>query len=408
VFSRTPRSEPWTTPQRYDFVTAEDDFAVQSLIGHVEANRSYYNAVLLLATDPNTVAIEFENMAWGPGQVMSDHVDPTPLDVFGSYVAFPLAKPSQGIDDTAVVDIAAALNGTDPTRQQWALDRLAGMSEVDRQSVLERLPLASAKSERLNSMSTRGVFAEGKLGHCNLSEEIDNTRFWKWEEHPIPIQAPDIAAVTPVTPTPQQQTAIPTAFPQPMVNIVAPTAAPDPVGLAAALRLLGTPDIFRDMSGRAAVANLLKKLSDKSISIAEAATAARQIQSKQGSAGAAGSGSAGAGGAGSPGGTPATGLGSPRTSPSDRPSTTNQDLQDLQDLQHVLRSAQDKDLISPEAAQGAYTHAVRGAYDPEFVRTGGTGAAGTTAPTVAVAAATDAQLGQAAAVQFFDAFDIDT
>ena len=67
-------------------------------------------------------------------------------------------------------------------------DQLAAMSDADCQSVLERLPLASAKSERLNSMATRGVFAEGKLGHCNVSEEIDNTRFWKWEEHPIPIE----------------------------------------------------------------------------------------------------------------------------------------------------------------------------------------------------------------------------
>lgn len=269
-------------PQRTDFVSAEDDLAVQSLIAHIEANRTYYNSVLMLATDPNSIAIEFESKPWTPGQFMADHVDPTPLDVFGSYVAYPLAKQQATVDDTVVVDIAAALNGNDPARRQWAADKLAAMSDADRQSVLERLPLASAKSERLNTMTTRGVFAEGKLGHCNISEEIDNTRFWKWDEHPIPIEAPGINPVTPIQPQPQQVSATPTAFPQSLVNIVNPPPAPDPAGLTAALSLLGTPNIFRDMSGKQEVADLLKKLSDNSIAIAEAANKAREIQAKYG------------------------------------------------------------------------------------------------------------------------------
>lgn len=52
--------------------------------------------------------------------------------------------------------------------------------------------------------------------------------------------------------------------------------------MAAALNLLSTPDIFRDMSGRAEVADLLKHLSDKTIDIAEAANRAREIQAKYG------------------------------------------------------------------------------------------------------------------------------
>jgi len=320
-------------PQRVDFISAEDDLALQNLISHIDANRTYYNSVLLLATDPNAIAIEFESMTWTPGQVMSDHVDPTPLDVFGSYVAFPLAKQQTGVDDTVVVDIAAALNGNDPARRQWALDTLAGMSEADRQSVLERLPLASAKSERLNTMPTRGVFAEGKLGHCNVSEEIDNTRFWKWEEHPIPIEAPGINPVTPIQPQPQQVSAAPTAFPQSLVNIVNPSPAPDPTGLGAALSLLGTPNIFRDMSGRQEVADLLKKLSDNSIAIAEAANRAREIQAKYGSASAAvapsGGGGAGSGGGGAGQGTGGGGGSAPPPAPQ-----TQQQQQSLQNENH--------------------------------------------------------------------------
>lgn len=262
-------------------LSAEEAYQLKRLRDHVAAHIDHYASVIQLGTNETQIARQFEAVPWAPG-TMDDHVDPTPLDVFGSYVAYPLAKRLTGVDDTVVVDIAAALNGNDPARRQWAAERLAAMSDADRQSVLERLPLASAKSERLNSMATRGVFAEGKLGHCNVSEEIDNTRFWKWEEHPIPIEAPDINPVTPIQPTPQQVSATPTAFPQSLVNIVNPSPAPDPTGLTAALSLLGTPNIFRDMSGKQEVADLLKKLSDNSIAIPEAANKAREIQAKYG------------------------------------------------------------------------------------------------------------------------------
>ena len=334
-------------PQRIDFVSAEDDLAVQSLIAHIEANRTYYNSVLMLATDPNTIAIEFESTPWTAGQFMADHVDPTPLDVFGSYVAYPLAKQLTTVDDTVVVDIAAALNGNDPARRQWALERLAAMSDEDRQSVLERLPLASAKSERLNTMATRGVFAEGKLGHCNVSEEIDNTRFWDWQTSPIPIQAPDIAAVQPVTPTPQQQPGTtPTAFPSSLVNIVNPSSAPDPAGLAAALNVLGTPNIFRDMSGRQEVADLLKKLSDNSIAIAEAANRAREIQAKYGGLG-VGEGASSTGG----------NLGGIRA----RPTEASRAVRDLQDFRTELKNGVRDNFTSRPKAQESYENAVESA-----------------------------------------------
>jgi hypothetical protein len=271
---------PTRTPEKS--LTPEERHQINKLTDHFERNKDYYNRVILLATDPTAIAIQFEGNTWTPGETLADHADPMPLEVFGSYVAYPLAKKAAQIDDTLAVDIAAALNGNDPGRRQWGQDKLAAMSETERAEVMERVALASAKSERLITLPTRGVFAEGKLGHCNVSEEIDNTRFWKWEEHPIPFEAPGINPVTPIQPQPQQVGATPTAFPQSLVNIVNPSPAPDPTGLGAALSLLGTPNIFRDMSGRQEVADLLKKLSDNSIAIAEAANKAREIQAKYG------------------------------------------------------------------------------------------------------------------------------
>ncbi|WP_067469881.1 hypothetical protein [Nocardia amamiensis] len=355
TFIRRPGPRPADLPPTWSpakSLTPEEYQAAQRLIDHANSNNAYYNRAIMLATRTADISVAFESMPWQDGKTLADVAMPTPLEVFGNHVAYPLTA------------IGVVVGGPPP----------------------------EAQAERLITMPTRGVFAEGKLGHCNIAEEIDNTRFWKWEEHPIPIQAPDIAPVTPTTPNPTPTTPTPTQFPQSLVNVVSPTAAPDPVGLAAALQLLGTPDIFRDMSGRAEVADLLKKLSDNTISIAEAANRAREIQAKYGSSAAGGSG----GGAAEP----SVGLGSGRTTPSDRSSTTTQDLQDLQ---HVLGNAQAKNLMTPQTAQDTFTKAAQRAYDPDYV-TVGTRAPGTTVP---VTAANDTQLGQAAAVEFFNATDVD-
>lgn len=276
---RPPAPTPIMSPDKS--LSPEEAYQLKRLKDHVASNIDYYASVIQLRTDVTAIAREFETVPWPP-TTMDDFVDPTPLEVFGSYVAYPLVNVQSGVDDALVVDIAAALNGTDPAAKQRAVDALAAMSDEDRALTLQRLPLASAKSERLITQPTRGVFAEGKLGHCSISEEIDETRFWKWEEHPIPFEAPEIAPVTPIQPQPQAVSATPTPFPTSLLNIVNPSPAPDPTGLAAALSLLGTPNIFRDMSGRQEVADLLKKLSDNSISIAEAANKAREIQAKYG------------------------------------------------------------------------------------------------------------------------------
>jgi len=269
-------------PNRSEFVPIEDDHAAELLLSHIRANASYYDRVLWLSEDPGAIATRFELMAWDASTTVADHVIPSPLETFGSFVAFPLAATSELPDDALIVDIAHALAVDDPARRAWAMEHLAELDENTRAEVLRRIALASSRSERLMTMPTRGVFAEGKLGHANVAEEIDNTRFWKWEEHPIPIEAPEIAPVVPVQPTPQAQDGTPMAMPPSLVNIVNPTAAPDPAGLAAAMTAISTPDIFRDMSGRAEVAGLLKNLSDNTIKIAEAANRAREIQAKYG------------------------------------------------------------------------------------------------------------------------------
>ncbi|MFB9876991.1 papain-like cysteine protease family protein [Planobispora siamensis] len=99
------------------------------------------------------------------------------------------------------------------------------------------------------SVPTPGVFAEAVPGACNSCEVIDDTRFWRWEEELIPGEPADIMPLSTATrrTTPPGVTA--EDFPAPLVRMQATPRAPDPTGLAAALSLIGTPNLFRDITG---------------------------------------------------------------------------------------------------------------------------------------------------------------
>lgn len=224
-------------------LTPEENGAIERLIKHLAGHTHYYERLLNLSRTRDDVAAAFEGINWDAGSKLIDHIDPTPLETLGTTVAYARSD----MDEEPI--------GPDPKRRM---------------------------AERLVTLPTHGVFAEGKLGHCSIAEEIDNTRFWKWEEHPLPIHAPDINPVTPVTPTPQPLQVTPTPFPTSVVNIVNPPEAPAPTGLGAALQAITTPNIFRDMSGREEVAELLQKLSDNTIKIADAANRAQEIRNKYG------------------------------------------------------------------------------------------------------------------------------
>jgi len=204
-------------------------------------------------------ASELAGLGVGGGASLLEKVDNRPLEVLGDFVAYPCVDPD------------------------WS-EKIKAKIPPD----LPDIPTI----ERLITLPTRGVFAEAKLGHCNASEEIDNTRFWDWQQSPIPHMAPEIAPVQPVTPqaiAPDGVQATP--LPESSLNIVNPPSAPDPTGMGAALSALATANIFRDMSGLSQVTDLLKKLSDNSVAIAGVAASSRGAGGSGGSSGGSGGGS---------------------------------------------------------------------------------------------------------------------
>jgi hypothetical protein len=131
------------------------------------------------------------------------------------------------------------------------------------------------------SVPTRGVYGESVMGACNSCEVKDDTRFWRFEEspcgdEPTPIQSPgtDSRRADPGNLQPKD-------LPTPIINIQNSPAAPDPTGLAAVLQILGTPGIFKDITGlegnqRNALAAFQSALSASQSFGGEAAQAVRE------------------------------------------------------------------------------------------------------------------------------------
>lgn len=230
-------------PKVDQLTTAEDHAAVLRLKEHLKQRSAYYARVLDLTRHSDDYARELDAVAWNGTSTALDHLSPMPLEVLGDYLAF--------------------------ERVDW--------DEGDEEEEEEE---PDVMAEQLMSLPTRGVFAEAKLGHANVAEEIDETRLWRWDEHPLPFVASDIAAAQPVTPTPGDLPLQATPLPAQGVTIQAPAALPEPQGLAAALKVLSTPDIFRDMSAADEVQELLGDLIEGAVDMAGAANRAKEIQQK--------------------------------------------------------------------------------------------------------------------------------
>lgn len=218
-----------------------DAFVQAVLLQHLNDNRGYYNRVVWLMMDTSDRQMFVESALEDYPSLVAG-IDTVPLAVSGNIVAFPY-------------------DGTVPN---WA-DEKPDDANDSRESIV--------------TLPTRGVFAEAMLGHCNACEKRDVTRMWDWTE----MTEEEPPAISDVTPGPRG-TAPDIAqgtLPQNVIQISQPPAAPDPTGLAAALRVLGTPNIFRDETGLQEVSSLLNTLANGAVTtLAGAQKVAQQAQQK--------------------------------------------------------------------------------------------------------------------------------
>lgn len=199
------------------------------LINHLQAHRLYYSQAVFRALDPATVTLLLAGYSYR-GRPVTALVDPQPVTTAGNYLVF----------KTHVTPDNEAQDDEQREWAQWLQDHGVDMDHV---------------KEDLVPLPSGGVFAEAVLGRYNAAEKLDITRFWNWQDSPIPILPPDISPVKMDSlATPTDLKASP--FSQPLVNIVSPTSLPDPTGLGATLQAISNGNMFRDMSGLAATIGL--------------------------------------------------------------------------------------------------------------------------------------------------------
>jgi hypothetical protein len=226
-------------PEKIEDPKEVDKIKEAFLLKHLNANSGYYNRAIWFLMDPVERRLYLE-MALGHDSELLSAIDDKPIAVSGNHVAFVYDGPLPSGADDAV--------GPEPL-------------------------------ESIVTLPTRGLFAEAQLGHCNSCEKRDVTRMWNWNE--MTTEEPPV--ITGVEPGPGGQipAITPMQLPSNVIQIAPTPAAPDPVGLAAALKLLGTPDIFRDMSGLDEASTILGKLVDGTVStLAGMVNAAGQAKQK--------------------------------------------------------------------------------------------------------------------------------
>lgn len=221
----------------------------QRLADHLMAHRLHYSQAVYRSLDPGQVTLLLSRYRF-QGKPLVARVDPQPVTVAGNYLVFrmhvlPYHRARDGAEDgvreRAVGDVRDG--GRDDEEVEWA--RWLDDHGISFDTV----------SDDLVPLPSGGVFAEAVLGRFNSAEKLDITRFWNWQDSPIPITPPEISAVQ-LESRRESEDLKPGNFSQPLVNIVNPTSLPDPQGISAVLQAVANGNMFRDMSGLASTVGL--------------------------------------------------------------------------------------------------------------------------------------------------------
>lgn len=197
--------------------------AGSSLIDHLNENALHYSQAIWLTADPLALSRVLAGYRY-EGRSCVAALDLRPVVMTGNYLGF-----LWHFEDEA-------------EREAWLEDK--GFTESESNGVEAMVPLPSG-----------GVFAEAVLGRFNAAEKLDLSRFWNWQDSPIPILPPDIKPVETGSRARDPNLKIDGLEAQ-AVHITQPPGLPDPSGLQATLQSLTASNIFRDMSGIAATSSL--------------------------------------------------------------------------------------------------------------------------------------------------------
>lgn len=192
-----------------------ESIADDDLVKHLNDNAFYYSQAVWRSLDSATLGLLLSPYTFA-GRPMIETIDPVPVAVAGNYLVF----------------------RTYAEDESWT------------EFLEEKNLKLGRQQETIVPLPSGGVFAEAVLGRSNSAEKLDVTRFWDWQDSPIPIEAPEIAALQSGSRA-QPEDLEPGQLSGSVLNIVNPPALPDPQGMAAILAAIQNGNMFRDMSGLA-------------------------------------------------------------------------------------------------------------------------------------------------------------
>ncbi|MBD3336847.1 MAG: hypothetical protein GF355_15145, partial [Candidatus Eisenbacteria bacterium] len=200
---------------------------LEEIYDHLMANQLYYSQQIWLRADQQSLIMQLAGYKYdlpdGTPLPVTDYIDPTPVTVAGNYLAFRFTYEE------------------DKVWQTWRREQLA----------------SARPGVDLIPIPTGGVFAEAVLGEFNAAEKLDATRFWKWDDSPIPFDAPEISAAEAGR---HQRISFPRpgSLPESILSIQDPLPLPALAGTGDLLKALVASTIFRDMSGADITQALMK------------------------------------------------------------------------------------------------------------------------------------------------------
>jgi hypothetical protein len=205
----------------------EDVELADRLVAHLNDHLEHYHQVIWMSLDPQRRFMLLDSVLV-PG-------------LGGRSIASVCANQLVGIVGNSLVLPVAPGQRLDPT--------LAGGNGDAPASLLNAYATPPVPPMRL-SLPTRGVHAEAVMGACTACEEIDDARYWRWTNDGQ-LELPSILPVGTESRATTEPDLTPTPLPAPLVSIQAAPTLPDPTGLAPALGLLSTPNLFGDVTGLA-------------------------------------------------------------------------------------------------------------------------------------------------------------
>ena len=260
----------------YNLARFENTYSDYQLIEHLNKNTDYYSRILWYNMDLDSLASLLSKYSYNQRPLL-EIIDLEPVAVTGNHIVF--KAPSDWLEDESWRDFLIRKGYLESSSRNPGSQAVSAnfskpgdkKAEYGETEVLKKTPIVSqsvvgntiynVNSSKLIShdiipLPSSGVFAEAVLGRFNSSEKLDLTRFWNWQDSPIPILPPEIASLHSESRAIDRGDVRPGSLDAPVVNIMNPPSLPDYQGLSPLLNAISTPDMFRDMSGQQYTASL--------------------------------------------------------------------------------------------------------------------------------------------------------